>query len=123
MLFHAQILGSAGLDQALVDTPDSLDHSVATVDEEDFETLGLGVGDKTRPGQLRTPGLVERFILTPQSPFGCGGGFYRPYRTSVPGLGGALPAARALDNSLPAALFLAPVKPPIATASTYSRQV
>lgn len=121
MLFHAQLLGSAGLDQASVDTPDSLDYNVAAVDEEDLEILGLDVGDKTRLGQLRTPSLVE-FILTPQSPFGCGGGFYRPYRSSVPGLGEALPAARALENSLPAA-FLAPVKPPIATSSTYSRQV
>mgnify|MGYP001685783922 CR=1 FL=1 len=48
---QARVLGAVGLDQTLVDTPGGLNRSMALISEQGLETLGLGVGEQTGPGQ------------------------------------------------------------------------
>ena len=43
----------------LVDAPGGLDRSVALVDEQSLETLGLSIGEQAGPGQQGAPGPVE----------------------------------------------------------------
>ena len=48
---QSRVLGAVGRDETLVDAPGGLDRSVALVGEQSLETLGLGVGEQTGPGQ------------------------------------------------------------------------
>ena len=43
----------------LVDAPGGLDRSVALVDEQSLETLGLSIGEQAGPSQQGAPGPVE----------------------------------------------------------------
>jgi len=59
VLSQARVLGAVGLDEALVDAPGGLDRGVAIISEQGLETLGLGIGEQTSPGQQDAPGPVE----------------------------------------------------------------
>ena len=59
VLSQARLLGAVGLDEALVDAPGGLDRGVAIISEQGLETLGLGIGEQTSPGQQDAPGPVE----------------------------------------------------------------
>ncbi len=51
VLSQAWVLGSVGLDEALVEAPGGPDRSVAIISEEVLQALGLGVGEQAGPGQ------------------------------------------------------------------------
>ena len=59
VLSQTRLLGAVGLDEALVDAPGGLDRGVAIISEQGLETLGLGIGEQTSPGQQDAPGPVE----------------------------------------------------------------
>ena len=59
VLSQARVLDPVGLDETLVDTPGGLDRGVALISEQGLETLGLGIGEQTSPGQQDAPGPVE----------------------------------------------------------------
>ena len=59
VLSQTRVLGAVGLDEALVDAPGGLDRGVAIISEQGLETLGLGIGEQTSPGQQDAPGPVE----------------------------------------------------------------